>query len=126
MHCIINTFFKNAFSWCVSSSSSLKVSIGEYVGGALHLSSGSLIGDDPAEDTYEGWYDGTGEVLLLGDEEGDLEYNGDRPKAALEDPEVPEEIRHYTLMRFGYFHSSLLFKIKFSYFCVDFNYFCKI
>ena len=58
-----------------------------------YLSSGSLIGDDPAEDKYEGWYDGTGEVLLLGDDDGDLEYKGDIPKVALEDPEAPGDIQ---------------------------------
>ena len=45
-----------------------------------YLSSGSLIGDDPADDRYEAWYDGTGEPLLLGEEDGDLEYKGDIPK----------------------------------------------
>ena len=33
---------------------------------------------------------------------------------------------HCTLMRFDHFHSSLLFYIRFSYFCVDLNYFCKL
>ena len=46
----------------------------------VYLSSGSLIGDDPADDRYEAWYDGTGEPLLLGEEDGDLEYKGDIPK----------------------------------------------
>ena len=46
----------------------------------MYLSSGSLIGDDPADDRYEAWYDGTGEPLLLGEEDGDLEYKGDMPK----------------------------------------------
>ena len=31
-----------------------------------------------------------------------------------------------TLMPSGHFHSILLFRIKFSYFCADLNYFCKI
>ena len=46
----------------------------------IYLSSGSLIGDDPADDKYEAWYDGTGEPHLLGEEDGDLEYKGDIPK----------------------------------------------
>ena len=34
--------------------------------------------------------------------------------------------KKYTLMRFGSFYCSLLFEVKFSYFCVNLNYFCKI
>ena len=34
--------------------------------------------------------------------------------------------KYCTLMCLGHFHSSLLFEMKFSYFCVDVNYFCKI
>ena len=33
---------------------------------------------------------------------------------------------YYTMMHFGHFHSSLLFEVKFPYFCVDLNYLCKI
>ena len=58
-----------------------------------YLSSGSLIGDDPADDRYEAWYDGTGEPLLLGEEDGDLEYKGDIPKIKV------VEIRYMSWLR---------------------------
>ena len=37
-------------------------------------------------------------------------------------PKNQTDPQHCTLMRFGYFHSSLLLQMKFSYFCIDLNY----